>query len=164
MITFTEATTADIPLLHTLGEKIFRQTYSHMLPEEQIQYMLRWMYSPENLENQMQNNNTYYIVYYGETPCGYIGIERQGERLFHLQRLYLDETFRGKNIGRLMMQKIFDHAHTQSPGGATIELNVNRDNKTVEFYKKMGWQIVKSGDFPIGQGFYMNDYIMAIEI
>ena len=41
-----------------------------------------------------------------------------------------------------------------------MELNVNRNNKALEFYKKMGMHIAESGDFNIGGGFYMNDYIM----
>ncbi|MEG1643763.1 MAG: GNAT family N-acetyltransferase [Bacteroidales bacterium] len=164
MTRFAEATPKDIPLLHTLGVKIFRQTYRQMLSEAQIEYMIEWMYSPTSLKKQMESNNTFYIVYYNETPCGYIGIEQQEETLFHLQRLYLDETMRGKNIGRLMMEKVFDHVRSTSNREATIELNVNRDNKTVEFYKKTGWHIIRSGDFHIGQGYYMTDHIMAIKI
>ena len=71
---------------------------------------------------------------------------------------------RGKNLGRAMMQQVFDHAKKFSPDGATITLNVNRDNPTVEFYKKMGWEIISRGDFELGQGFLATDYIMSINI
>ena len=47
---------------------------------------------------------------------------------------------------------------------ARLELNVNRNNPAVGFYKKLGMTILRQGDFPIGHGFYMNDYIMGIKI
>ena len=49
-------------------------------------------------------------------------------------------------------------------GPAFDELHVNRDNPQVAFHKHMGFSILRSGDFPIGQGFYMNDYIMQLDI
>lgn len=45
-------------------------------------------------------------------------------------------------------------------GAEVFELNVNRYNKALEFYLRMGMQIDRSGDFDIGGGFYMNDYIL----
>lgn len=44
-------------------------------------------------------------------------------------------------------------------------LNVNRHNtKALAFYQRMGMSKVDEGDFPIGQGYYMNDYIMGLDI
>jgi ribosomal protein S18 acetylase RimI-like enzyme len=40
-------------------------------------------------------------------------------------------------------------------------LQVNKDNKAVEFYKKVGFHIEKEALFDIGHGFVMDDYIMA---
>lgn len=44
---------------------------------------------------------------------------------------------------------------------ARFELNVNRNNRAVGFYEHMGLCKDHDGDFPIGSGFYMNDYIMT---
>ena len=49
-------------------------------------------------------------------------------------------------------------------GRCRIELNVNRRNKALDFYRREGMHIARTGDFPIGGGFYMNDYIMAVEL
>jgi hypothetical protein len=43
-------------------------------------------------------------------------------------------------------------------------LNVNRYNKALQFYLHMGMKRVSEGDFDIGHGYYMNDYIMGMEI
>ena len=45
-----------------------------------------------------------------------------------------------------------------------MELNVNRNNKALQFYAHMGRRKLREGDFPIGNGYYMNDYIMGLEI
>ena len=50
------------------------------------------------------------------------------------------------------------------PEPCVMELNVNRNNKALRFYERMGMHKDREGDFPIGNGFYMNDYIMAITI
>ena len=45
-----------------------------------------------------------------------------------------------------------------------MELNVNRNNKALQFYEHMGMRKLREGDFPIGNGYYMNDYIMGLDI
>lgn len=45
-----------------------------------------------------------------------------------------------------------------------MELNVNRYNPALGFYQHMGMTKVREGDFPIGNGYCMNDYIMGMEI
>ena len=45
-----------------------------------------------------------------------------------------------------------------------MELIVNRNNKALQFYQHMGMRKLREGDFPIGNGYYMNDYIMGLDI
>jgi hypothetical protein len=45
-----------------------------------------------------------------------------------------------------------------------MELNVNRHNRAVTFYEHMGMHKDREGDFPIGEGYYMNDYIMQMTL
>ena len=49
-------------------------------------------------------------------------------------------------------------------GAEAFELNVNRRNKVLDFYQHLGMRIARSGDFDIGGGFFMNDYIMRKEL
>jgi ribosomal protein S18 acetylase RimI-like enzyme len=42
-------------------------------------------------------------------------------------------------------------------------LNVNRNNEAKEFYKKLGFKIIREEDIPIGQ-YWMNDYVMRLTI
>ena len=63
------------------------------------------------------------------------------------------------------MEYMMDHVTSESYGRpALLELNVNRNNSAVGFYQHLGLKILRQGDFHIGNGFYMNDYIMGIDI
>ena len=39
-------------------------------------------------------------------------------------------------------------------------LNVNRRNKAKQFYEHLGFTIISEEDIDIGQGYFMNDYVM----
>lgn len=45
-----------------------------------------------------------------------------------------------------------------------MHLRVNRNNPAVAFYKKMGMTVLKEDNKDIGQGFYMTDYIMTLDL
>ena len=166
MITFKRAAVEDTPLIEELAQEIFRETYKVMLSPEQIDYMMVWMYSQENLHRQIsQLGHIYHIVYDGDTPVGYISLEQQGERLWHLQKIYLRPGLQGKSIGKQMFMFAVDYIRRNSALPATMELNVNRDNvKAWTFYQHMGMHKASQGDFHIGSGYFMTDYIMAMEI
>ena len=51
-----------------------------------------------------------------------------------------------------------------SPYSNIIELNVNRQNNAVDFYKRLGFTILKEVDIPIGKGYFMNDYVMSLTL
>ena len=106
MAEFVLAQESDAGLISRLGYKIFGETYKDILSESQIEYMLEMMYSTFSILRQMQNNNTFYIVYCEGEPCGYIAIERKEENKFHLQKLYLRADLHGQNIGREMINKV----------------------------------------------------------
>jgi Acetyltransferase (GNAT) family. len=69
-----------------------------------------------------------------------------------------------KGLGKALIQHGIDFISSFKIKHCKIELNVNRNNGAVGFYEKMGFKIDRSGDFDIGNGYYMNDYIMIKEL
>ena len=45
-----------------------------------------------------------------------------------------------------------------------LELNVNRLNSAINFYKKLGFEIIQEEDIDIGNGFFMNDYVLSLQL
>ena len=165
MITFRKAGMEDTPLIEELAQEIFRHTYREILSPEQTDYMMEWMYSQDSLKRQIgEEGHIYHIVYYGGEAVGYFSVQQQGERLWHLQKIYLCGGMQGKSVGKQMFMKAVEYIRENSVLPATMELNVNRSNPAVAFYEKMGMHKASQGDFHIGNGYYMNDYIMAMEI
>jgi ribosomal protein S18 acetylase RimI-like enzyme len=60
------------------------------------------------------------------------------------------------------MKQAFNFAKENQMNSMTLQ--VNRNNKAVEFYKKFGFEIIDEQDFDIGNGYYMNDFIMRFKI
>ena len=160
----------DIMLIHDMAEIVFRHTYKDMLSPEQIDYMMDWMYSPENLSKQIEEGHVYHIAFRDDAPCGYVsvqpdGITEEGRLRYHLQKIYVLPSEQGHGLGRILFEKAVSYIRSVAAGsGASVELNVNRNNPSIEFYRHLGLKILRQGDFHIGNGFYMNDYIMGIDI
>ena len=164
MIAIKKATEADIRLIHKLGCEAFPQTYEKILSPAQIEYMLDWMYSEKSIAEQMKEGHTYYIGLLDGEPFGYVSVRRESEALFHLEKIYLLKRFQGRKLGRLLFEKAQEHVKSECPSPCRMILNVNRYNAALGFYKRMGMSEVGRGDFTIGNGFFMNDYIMGIDL
>ena len=165
MIVIRKAGTGDIPLLHQMAQEVFPHTYQSILIPEQIDFMLQWMYSPESLHRQMEEEgHIYYIASKDGAAAGYVSIQPQGEHLFHLQKIYVLPAYLKEKLGRMLFEYALAVIKEIHPEPCTVELNVNRNNPALGFYQHMGMKKVREGDFPIGNGFYMNDYIMSIDI
>ena len=154
-----------IPLIEELAQEIFPATYAPILSSEQIDYMMEWMYSKESLDKQMTGGHVYHIALWDNVPVGYTSVQKQEEGLWHLQKIYLKPGLQGKSLGKQMFLNAIDYIRQNSQLPCTVELNVNRNNtKAIRFYEHMGMHKASQGDFPIGNGYFMNDFIMAIEV
>ena len=76
-----------------------------------------------------------------------------------VDKLYVMPENQGSGAGRFLMDFAFSEAKKENLMG--VMLNVNRDNKAVKFYEYYGFKTAYSGDFDIGEGYLMQDYIMV---
>ena len=158
----------DIPLIRSLADVAFRDTYAEILSEGQMDYMMEWMYSEDSLQRQMgREGHVYFILEKDGMPCAYAsvqprGLQDDGAYLFELQKIYILPDFKGQGFGRMLYGHICSFVRRAASGWpCRIELHVNRYNRAVDFYKHLGLVILREGDFPIGHGYFMNDYIMG---
>ena len=158
--------TGDIPAIQSVAQVAFPATYAGIISPAQTDYMMEWMYSTASLLRQMTDEGHVYYVGREEdgTPVGYVSVQREGEDRFHLQKIYVLPDRQGRQIGRMLFGEALRAVKESHPGPCTLELNVNRSNRARGFYEKMGMRVVREGDFPIGEGYYMNDYIMGMEL
>ncbi|MBQ8769922.1 MAG: GNAT family N-acetyltransferase [Bacteroides sp.] len=165
MFKIRKATLEDIEMINRLAWIVFPHTYKEILSPEQMEYMMDWMYSSENLHKQMtEDGHIYYLAFEGDEPAGYLSIQPEGEHTYHLQKIYVLPSFQGKKLGKLLFEQAIKAIKELHPEPCQMRLNVNRQNKALTFYEKMGMKKVDEGDFHIGNGYYMNDYIMGLDI
>ena len=164
MLSIRRASEADCALIRRLAGEVFPATYREILAPAQLDYMMEWMYSEESLQGQFRAGHVWFIASSDGEPCGYVSVERQGGDLFHLQKIYVLPHFQGAHCGSFLFREAVRYIKEVHPEPCMLELNVNRNNKALHFYEHMGMKKLREGDFPIGNGYYMNDYIMGKEI
>lgn len=165
MFILRKADVADCTLINKLAREVFPATYHDIISVDQIEFMMDWMYSPENIRKQMEEEGHIYFIAYEECEAaGYMSIQQQGDDLFHLQKIYVLPYFQKAHCGSFLFREAIKYIKSIHPTPCLLELNVNRNNKALDFYQHMGMKKLREGDFEIGNGFYMNDYIMGIEI
>ena len=127
--------------------------------------MMKWMYAPEVLRREMRTGVAWFIASSDGEPCGYLSVQQEAEELFHLQKIYVLPGFQGLHIGSFLFRHAISYIRSIHPEPCLMRLNVNRYNtRAVEFYQRMGMRELERGDFHIGHGYYMTDYIMGLDI
>ena len=115
MFACRKATEADIPLIRSLAGVAFPATYRELLSPAQLDYMMEWMYSEQSLRKQLRGGHVFYIASCDGEPCGYVSVERQGERLFHLQKIYVLPRFQGCGAGAFLFRTAVAHVRAMQP-------------------------------------------------
>lgn len=148
----------ELPLIQELANSIWPRVYGYMISEEQISYMLNWMYSLSKLEKQFEEGCSFFVLDIGGNPAGFWSTERKASELF-LHKLYLNPDYHGQGWGKFMLNRVVAEARDNAL--KTIRLTVNRGNTSVKVYQSFGFVIESEADFDIGGGYFMNDYIMV---
>jgi len=154
----------DLEKVQSLAHQIWPIAYASILSKEQLDYMLNWMYSLESLNQQIVDGHCYFGIFEEDEMLGFLDIEFNCPIIneMKINKIYVLTDQHGKGLGF----KLIDFAIQQAKNHnmKMISLQVNRFNKAVDFYKKVGFKIREEKDFDIGNGFFMNDYVMEYPI
>jgi diamine N-acetyltransferase len=162
-LTIRTATATDIQTIGYLAYQIWPFAYRDILTLDQLQYMLNKVYSSDSLASQMQEGHQFLLVEENGIPMGFASYSAYGEPLqYKLHKLYVRTDTQGKGLGKSLLEEVVSRVKTA--GGHSLLLQVNRNNRAVGFYQKMGFRIEREEDISIGNGYYMNDYIMKMMI
>lgn len=138
--------------------------YREILSSEQLGHMFEWMYNLDTLQNLVEEGQLFYVLKENEKPLGFIGLElfTPKKNELKIQKIYVLPDNQGKGVGRKLIEKALEIA--QEKGIEQIILNVNRFNKAVSFYQKLGFKIITEVNIDIGKGYLMEDYIMNYKV
>ena len=156
------ATADDLKIIKELAETIWPICYGEIISNEQINYMLDLIYSPQALKSQLQKGHQFIIALEENTPVGFASFSEKSKEepsVFRLHKLYVVTTLHAKGIGSFLQDYVC--AESKKAGAHLLELNVNKYNPAKNFYDRKGFNILKEEVIDIGNGYVMDDYVMT---
>jgi len=149
----------DIPLLRELTFRVWPQTYASILSQEQIDYMLEMMYSVNSLKDQMTEQECQFIIVYDAgNPVGFASYTEEDFKRWKLNKIYVLQNQQGKGTGKYVINYIIEEIKKQN--AVSLFLQVNRYNNAKTFYERLGFTEIDFINLDIGNGYFMNDYVM----
>lgn len=164
MIEVRKASTEDYEIIRDLANRTWFTTYSEILSQEQLDYMLEMMYSLQAYTEQILIKSHHFLLASEEGIFfGFASYElNYHSETAKIHKLYVVPEAQGKGVGQKLLSVIQNEALKNS--NDKIVLNVNRFNKAVNFYQKAGFEKAGEEDINIGNGYLMEDFIMRKEL
>lgn len=149
-----------LSLVQEIAKITWPIAFGEILSKEQLAYMMDMMYRLDVLASQLIKGHEFYIFILNNQAVGFMGIEANynEQPKLKIHKLYILPNFQGKKIGEKFIS--FAEKRAKELNQNILTLNVNRYNKALHFYEKLGFEIVKSIDLEIGKGYLMEDYVM----
>lgn len=165
-----QATLEDRAFIRSVSERTWPSTYGHIISQEQIDFMLEWMYSDDSLATQMNTGCEFYIasikdsnfdnVYNSDwEDIGFCSVSPE-DGAHKLNKLYVLPAAQGTGAGKALLNKSIEVA--KAAGSSSLFLQVNKLNTAYSFYLKYGFIKEAEFKFDIGNGFFMDDYVMCL--
>lgn len=165
MITIKEATAKDFKTIQEIAHKTWPDVYGEILSAAQLDYMLKAFYSVETLTDNMVNKGHHFILAFeGDFCLGFASFQHDylDKKVTRLHKIYLLPEAQGKGVGKLLVDAVANYAKEND--STVISLNVNRFNKALTFYQKIGFEIVGEEDIELEHGYLMEDYKMEKQL
>ena len=158
-----QAEYSDITAINHLAHETWWPTYTDVIPDDQIKFMLEDMYSEKALKTQIESGITFLIAEREDKAVAFAAYSPSDpeNHIFKLQKLYVLPSEQGMGTGKKLISEVSKMARKSH--GKVLELNVNRNNPAFEFYKKLGFEVYKSVDIPYNN-YVLNDYVMRIAL
>jgi ribosomal protein S18 acetylase RimI-like enzyme len=159
-INIRPATLEDRAFIRSVSERTWPSTYGHIISQEQIDFMLNWMYSDESLAEQFAKGHQFYIAILNGKEIGFCSVSAEADNDHKLNKLYVLPSAHGTGSGKALLHKAIEVAKVE--GSASLFLQVNKHNNAYSFYVKNGFVKESEFKFEIGNGFFMDDYVMRL--
>jgi GNAT superfamily N-acetyltransferase len=163
-VTITRLNQIDIDILIPLARRIWHAHYPGIITPEQIDYMLERGYTRQVILEEMNNQGVIWLaIKTGEVMIGFASVGPYAPGAMKLHKLYLLPEYHGAGIGARALAEVEQIARDDA--ARALVLNVNRHNsKAIHAYERSGWQVAETVVIDIGNGFFMDDFIMTKQL
>lgn len=160
LLIFHKANTFDdITRIANKADEIWREHFTSIIGEKQVEYMLSLFLTPKAIDKAIHDDGyEFYEICLNNDLIGFFSIKKEVDCLF-LSKLYIEKKQRGNGYARTTLNYI--EKLTLDVGLNKIWLTCNKYNEhTLAVYKKMGFHIFDEAVNDIGQGYVMDDYYL----
>ena len=152
-----ECSLEDIEKVKYISEKTFYETFSEDNTEENMENYLKENFSYDKMTSEISNTySKFYIVESNDEVVAYMKInfdkaqtEEGYNNTIEVQRIYVLEDFKGKRIGKALIQKAIEIGKESNVD--YLWLGVWEHNiKAIGFYEKLGFKKFDTHIFKLG--------------
>jgi GNAT superfamily N-acetyltransferase len=161
MIKIVTATANDYKTIQEIAYQTWPATYGEILSKEQLDYMLNTFYSEAALNENVTHKGHHFLLVKEENEVlGFASYEHNYDQKqqTRIHKIYILPQTQGKGIGKFLIDAVENLATENN--SLALSLNVNRFNKALTFYQKIGFEIVAQVDIELEHGYLMEDYVM----
>ena len=159
-ITIRRCTVADAPALTALARRTFHDTFTGTCTEADMQDFLDTFYNEDRIRHELSDPADHiFFALSGNVPVGFLRFmespvpfpHEQEQRALELNRLYVDQPYKGRGIAQALMSFYLDYAKME--GYRYLWLGVWEHNYRAQaFYRKYGFAPTPyTHPFPVGQ-------------
>lgn len=145
----------------SLARIVWTQHYSGMMDNGQIEYMLDNFQSHAAIMSQISQGYQYYLIECPDGIAGYFSFrpEADNNKMF-ISKLYVLKPMRGRGYFSKVLDFIQLRAKEMQITSAYLTVNKANIN-SISIYKKKGFEITADTITDIGNGYFMDDFLMS---
>lgn len=159
-------TPAHVAVVACLARDIWQEHYPAIIGQAQVDYMLPLQYGHDVIAGELAAGQIRWeLATWRDDPVGFssFGPLDAGDGDLWLRKLYVHRDARGIACGWRLTERVI--AMAQKRGFEEVALRVNKANAlAISRYERMGFHVRLADTQPIGEGFVMDDYIMALRV
>lgn len=160
-IQVTTASPSQFPKVAELARRIWPVCFGALITREQCEYMLQQRYTEAAMAEAVASGMTYELIHWNNQVAGF-GAHGPATAAaeWKLWQVYVLPEHQGYGLGRHYIHHVTRTARLQ--GRSHLVLTVNkRNDRARALYERCGFQVRDSACFDIGNGFVMDDFVMA---
>lgn len=152
------ADTGEAKELARMAREIWMEHFPKIIGKENTEYILNKFQSESAITEQINDGYLYSFIMYKDEKVGYFSIRPEGDSLF-MSKIYVLKRFRGKGLGSKTLDDILQKGKALNV--KKVYLHVNKKNSSaISVYEHKGFIKVKDEMTDIGEGFFLDDYLM----
>lgn len=156
------ATPADLAVIAELARLIWRAHYPSIISSAQVEYMLAQRYTPDAMTRAVATGELAYVLLTidGEPRAFAAHGPAEAPDELKLQQLYVHPDSQGRGLGQRLLDHVESIARAQRKTALVLTVN-KRNAGAIRTYERAGFTVRCSAVFDIGQGYVMDDFVMA---